>query len=310
MPTPYVTPEMIINAPTGLAWNIIPQPGSSSEAQYAEQLNICWRATGITNVIVNQVLRSTVDTEQQTGPDFRATIQNNAANNTRLILQRWPITDILQVAVSPNTFPRTWSTVPTGYYGVEHPILGVYGSTAPSSAGEGGQSILISSGFSGWGMGRNGYTLSVTYLNGWPHCGITTTATSGSTTLNVDDVTGFTGASVWIYDGAISEMVTVRSVTANTPLELPFGGTTPAGPGTLILTTPTLSTHATDIVVSAMPADILQAVILICAAQVMEAGITSISIQSLPGVETMGGHGVQDLMVEAEVILSPYKRVI
>lgn len=311
MSTPYVTPEMIINAPTGLAWDIIPAPGASSQAMFAEQLNICWRATGIVNTIAGQVLRATVDTETQTGPDYRITIQN-ATGNVRAIMQRWPVVQVYQVAVSANLFPRAWSLVGSDQFGSEHPVMGSYGSTAPSSPSDGGQSILVgASNGASWANGRNGFVLSTSYLNGWAHCGTTQSATTGATVLHVDDVTGFTGAVVWVYDGASTEQITVSSVTATTPLALPYGAmTVPAGPGTLNLASAITANHAAGTVVSAFTADVLQATILVCAAQVMEAGITSITIQSLPGVETMGGHGVEDLMVEAETILSPYKRTI
>ena len=101
------------------------------------------------------------------------TIQVGAGNG-RVILPRWPVLSITQVQVSPNAFPRQWTTVPAGYYDVEHPVSGLYGTVAPTaSGGDGGQSILISAGYVNWCNGRNGVLLRVTYINGWPHTSLT-----------------------------------------------------------------------------------------------------------------------------------------
>lgn len=319
MATPYVVPEMITNAPTGVSWSIIPFPKASTPQQYAEQLNICWRATGMVNAYTNQVLRATVDTEQQSGPDFRVTVEQ-ATGNTRFILQRWPVVEVLAVQTSPNSFPRQWAQTPSGYWDVEHPTLGVYGSSAASAAGEGGQSILIGAGYGvDWSLGRNGWRVSASYVNGWPHASLTADAAQGASTVSVDDVTGFgitdvagfTGASAFVYDGASTETVTVGSVAAGSPLVLPNGGgTAPAGPGTLTLAAPLVSSHPAGTVVSAMPQDILWATILAATAQALESGITAVTIQNVSGSQTVGGHGVEDLTLAYERILEPYRRVI
>lgn len=318
--TPYVTPAMLTTAPTGVSWAIIPAPKATTAAQLAEQTNICWRATGLVDAYCNQVLRATVDTEQQSGPDFRIT-QQQATGNIRMICQRWPVTAILAAQISPNAaFPRQWTQVPAGYWDVEHPVLGVYGSSTPSAAGEGGQSILIAPGYGGgWGLGRNGFRLSVSYLNGWPHTSLTAPVDAGSSTVTVDDVTGFgisdvagfTGAAAFVYDGSQTETVAVTSVTANTPLTLPNGGgTVAAGPGTLTLSAPLSYGHGVGVVVSSLPQDIVWATILACTVQALESGIQAVTIQNLPGSQTIGGHGVEALQIEYERILSPYRRVI
>jgi hypothetical protein len=312
--TPYVTPSMLINAPTGVAWDIIPYPQALTALQTEEQFNICQRATGLVDNFCNQVLRATADTEYLSGPDFRMTIQQ-ATGNGRLVLQRWPVLQVLAVSVAANSgFPRQWQTLPSGAnaaYDVENPIIGLYGTTVPSAAGEGGQSIVIAPGYVNWSLGRRGYRVAVSYLNGWPHTSLTATATSPTSTLQVDDVTAFTGAAATIYDGSTTETVTVTSVTANANLILPVSGTTvPAGPGTLNLSAPITATHAAGVVVSSLPQDIIWATILAATSQALESGIDAITIQNVPGSQTVGGHGIQELQTEYEVILAPYKRVI
>jgi hypothetical protein len=315
--TPYITPNIISNAPTGISWSIIPFPKASTADQLAEQQNICWRATTIVDGYCNQALRATVDNEQRSGPgDFRINLEQGTGN-IRWVLSRWPVTEVLAVQISPNgTFPRQWNQVPPTMTDIENPVIGVYGSNVPSgSGGAGGQSILIAPGFAGWTLGRNGFRFACSYVNGWPHSGLMSDATAGATTLTVDNVTGFTGAAAFIYDGSSTEVINVLSVTATNPTVLPNGGgTAPAGPGTLQLAEPLMFGHnggnPATVLVSSLPADVIWAATLAATTQALDAGITSVSIQNLPGSQTVGGHGTEDLMDQYKELLKPYKRVI
>lgn len=310
--TPYVTPSMLVNAPTGISWSIIPFPKASSAEQLAEQTNICARATAIVDGYCNQVLRCTVDNEQIAGPGSYRVQQQNGTGNTRIILNRWPITNILAVQWSANaSFPRQWQTLPTGMYDIEYPVLGLYQSSAPTGSADGGQSILVAPGYGGWWMGRNGYRYLVSYTNGWPHTSLTQSALAGDTVLHVDDVTGWLNATGTIYDSSNRESITVTGVTATSPLALPNGiGTTQSGPGTLTLASPLAYAHENGLVVSTLPGSILWATLLHATCQALEAGITSVSIQNIPGSMTTGGKGVHDLLLEADLLLTPYRRVV
>lgn len=308
MTTPYVTPAIINNAPTGVSWSIIPRPKATSSETTAEQMNMCIRATGIVNAYCNQVLRATIDTETVDGPDLRLTMQNSTGN-TRITLSQWPVTNVYQVAVSPNTFPRQYQAVPTNRFAVERPPVGVYGTSAPSSAGNGGQSILIGAGYVSWINGRWGYTTQTVYSSGWPHTELTEPATAGDSTVHVADVTAFTGAAGRIYDGSQTEGFMVSSVAATTPFALPYGGTVPAGPGTVTLTEPLAYDHDAGIIFSSLPQDIMWATILATTVQALESGITAVSIQNLPGSQTVGGQGILALQKEYQDILRVYKRV-
>lgn len=311
MPTPYVTPSMLTNAPTGVSWQIIPFPKATTQQQLDEQTNICQRATAIVDGYCNQILRCTVDNEQISGPNYRVTYRQDTGE-TRLILSRWPITQILAVQWSASsTYPRQWQTVPSGMYEIERPVLGLYQSSAPTGSGDGGQSITVAPGFGGWWLGRQGYRYWVSYTNGWPHTSLTQAANAGDTILHVDDVTGWIQAVGTIYDSTQLEMITVSSVTANTPLSLPNNiGTVPSGPGTLTLSAPLAFAHASGTVVSTLPGSILWATMLQATAQALEAGVTSVSIQNIPGSLTTGGKGVHDLLLESDLLLAPYRRLI
>jgi len=290
-------------------------PKATMEQQLAEQTNICHRATAMVNGYVNQIFRATIDTETSQGPNYYITI-DNSTGQVRWILERWPVTQILAAQFAFNTLPPQWSPVTAGAWRIDSPVLGTYGSyTAASSGGSGGQTVYLGAGTASWMNGRNGFLLSCTYLNGWPHAGLTESCTVGSTSLFVDDVTGFAGATAMMYDGTSTETVKVTSVSAVTMETLPNGGgTAPAGPGTLTLATGTTFAHAgsspAQVVVSALPADVIWAAALACTVQALESGIQAVTIQNLPGSNTVGGHGVAALEAEYKQILNPYRRVI
>lgn len=259
-----------------------------------------------------QVLRATVDNETLTGPGApRVGIQRDTCNG-QLVMRRWPVTQVLAIQTSLNrAFPRQWTTVPTGQYDIEHPLINEYTDTASATGPDGGSSIAVAPGYVTDRHGRSGQRILVSYTNGWPHTSLTANATAGATTISVDDVTGFAGASAFAYDGADTEPVSVTSVSATTPLPLPNGvGTAQTGPGTLTLSSPLAYPHSAGVVVSALPANVIWATVLAATTQALESGITSISIQNIPGSQTAGGHGVSDLQLQYQQLLDPYRRVI
>lgn len=310
--TPYVTPEMLTNAPTGVSWSIIPMPKAQAAAQLAEQTNICWRATSIVDTYCNQVLRATVDNEYLIGPGApRVGIQRGTCNGI-LAMRRWPVTQVLAIQTSQNrSFPRAWSTVPAGQYDIMHPLINQFADSASATLPDGGSSIQVAPGYIVDWYGRNGQRILVSYTNGWPHTSLTAAAAAGAATLSVDDVTGWTGASGFAYDGAATEPVSVTAVAATTPMQLPNGvGTAQTGPGTVTLSAPLANAHAAGTVVSALPANVLWATVLCAASQALESGITAVTIQNIPGSQTVGGHGVSDLTTEYEVLLEPFRRIV
>jgi hypothetical protein len=113
------------------------------------------------------------------------------------------------------------------------------------------------------------------------------------------------------YDGAQTETLAVTSVSAASPQQLPNGaGTAQAGPGTITLASPLAYQHAAGTMVSALPANVIWASALAAAAQAMEGGIVSITIQSMPGTEASSGSGAADLKAEYELLLDPFRRIV
>lgn len=317
---PYISPVTLITAPTGIDWDSIPPGDDVTPAQNAaEWWNMCQRATAKVDGYCNQVLRATIDTELLHGPDFRVTVGPAAGGgqigpwwgtqvyNARLLLARWPVIGINSVAVSPSaTWPRNWTTVPTNWYEPEIPPIGIYNSVAPSASAFGGQAIIMGPGYIDWTNGRNGYAIQVQYINGWPHAEIASNATAGSTTLVLDDCTGWgttsyfgtSGATGVIKDSGLQETV---HVTAST---------TTAGPGTVSLSSPLVYPHEQGTIFTTMPATVEQACILFCTAEALTRGATTTTIHDISGHSQHTGGDVESLNSEAELLLQPFRRTI
>jgi hypothetical protein len=314
--TPYISPQYLTQAPTGISWNSIP-PGSqvTPQQRLAAQADICAQATAQADEMCCQPLRATLDTEQCSGPDYRMTIQSNTGN-VRMILARWPILSVSSIQVAANSFPRQWQSLAAGQWDIEHPVIGVYGGAAPSaSGGDGGQSIIFAPSGS-WCYGRNGFVARVIYVNGWPHAGLTADAApvgSGTQTIDVDDCTGWavtsemngvTGATGTVFDSGAQETVQVTAASAT------------AGPGTLTLAQPLAFPHSAGVIVSTLPASVQWGVILLATQQALTRGATATTVQSVPGTasnaQTGGGAGLntRDLIGQAKRILMPFARTI
>jgi hypothetical protein len=312
-----------MDAPTGIGWQGIPQPSSSLPAQQAEAMAILWRATSVVDTYANQVLRATVANEQLTGPGAPRFGFMPGTDQFMLTMRQWPISEILAIQYAYNRPPLSWNTVKSTAYLINHPLVGAFTDTASATAPDGGWSIQLDTGAVGSSSGmsggrsarglwrRNGLRLWVSYTNGWPHTSLTSSAEAGASIVQVDDVTGWVGASGFAYDGSSTEQVSVSAVAANSPLGLPNGvGTAQSGPGTLTLSSPLAFGHAAWTLVSALPASVMQATILIATSQVLDSGIESITAQTLSGSTSLGGKGVSDLIGQIKDLLNPYRRVV
>jgi len=309
--TPYITPAVLRSAPTGIDWSTIPFRGADQRAQQAEQANICLRATGLVEGITNQVLRATLDTEFFTGPDWRVTI-SNTTGNIRVTVSRWPILQVIGGQVTPNTFPRTWTTIPADQMDIEKPPIGLYGASQAADVPDGGQAIIIAPQFMWWWPGRNAWRLQVQYINGWPHTSLTAHAAAGDSTVSVDDTTGWApspndpadqqfGATGIFYDGLFQE---VAMCTASSVI---------AGPGTLTLGSPLTFDHQAGTLLTSMPRTVMNATIDMASSLALARGATSTTVQSVSGgAGTAGGGplGVKELRELAKQAVLSYARVI
>ena len=320
---PYISPTTLITAPTGIDWSTIGEPTAEpTPAQnMAEIWNMCGRATSRVDGYVNQTLRATADVELVHGPDYRITVGpasggsyptpwwgNSAPQNARIILSRWPVLEVTGVKTCPNSvWPRTWTSLPAGYFEPEVPPIGIYGSVAPGGSAEGGQAILVGGGYINWSLGRNGWAAEVSYLNGYPHCSLTAAVEAGASTISVNDCTAwaitnyygtFTGATGRVVDSGQQEAVHVTATSAT------------AGPGTLTLSSPLNYPHEAGVLVTTMPASVEQACIYFATAEALTRGATSTTIHAVGGAAQSSDKGAEDLIAEGELLLHAYRRSI
>lgn len=308
--SPYITPAMLQAAPTGISWNTIPSGSQvTPEARAAEIWNICQRATSTAEGYCNQILRASLNTEFVLGPDYYATLQP-ATGNVRVILSRWPIMNIISASISPNAWPRQFTSITNGFWAAEVPVIGVYGSTAAGGSAQGGQAVILSAGFGGdWSLGRRGYVIQIQYVSGWPHASLTAPANVGDGVLQVDDCTGWAvtndlgliGARGTLYDpGGNQEQLTVTAATQT------------SGPGTLTLSSTVQYAHQTNTMFTTLPQTITWACILYAASIALTRGATATSVHTIPGggAGTPALRGPESLLEEAELLLHSYKRVI
>lgn len=306
--TPYVVPgDALTGWPVGVDYDTIPMGSTVTQGQKTAALyNMCESATQQVYEYCNQPLHATLSTEEQSGPDYYLTVQVGSGMG-RMVLQRWPVTQILAVNVAASAgFPTQWTPVPAGYWRIERPVQGVYGTNAPSGAGEGGQAVLIAPSYVNWLNGRNGLRVQVQTIHGWPHTSLTANAAAGAGTISVDDVTGWgpppstsgalssTGAIGVAYDGASQEALTCTSAS------------TTAGPGNLVLSSPLKYAHNAGVMVSALPANAIWASALFTGADALTRGATTTTVRSLPG-HAGGASGADELRIDAEMKLRPYR---
>jgi hypothetical protein len=310
--TPYLTPQLLFSAPTGVSWSIIPSPEADTTAQQAAATDVIWRSTSRMDTYCNQPLRATIDTELLSGPGMPRCSVNPNTGVGELVMKRWPITSVLAILISPSrAFPRTWSPVPTGQWSIRHPLIYSADAAAPT-APDGGSAIDVAPGYISWRKGgRGGQQVQTSYGNGWPHTSLTAPAARGATTLNVDDVTGWAGAAGFAYDGASTEQIAVSSVTANNALVLPNGaGTAQAGPGTITLTGGLAFRHSKGTLISAFPATLIEAAVYGCCVQALDAGIDALAVQNINGETVSSGQASKDIVTEMELLLDPFRRII
>jgi hypothetical protein len=305
----------------GIDFSTIPAtPSFDPAANAAELWNLCARATSMADQYVNQVLRATIDTEILHGPDYRVTVGpaaggayptpywGSAGSNTRCIMARWPILEVTQVQVSANaSWPRSWKTLPAGFAEPSYPPFGIYNTIAPAGDANGSQDILIAPGYVDWCLGRNGYILMITYVNGWPHTEISANAQAGATTITVNDTTGWAisnyGATITGATGVIKDAGQQESAHVT-------GASTTSGPGTLTLASALTYSHQAGTMFTTIPAAIEQACILFCCAQALIRGATSTTIHSVGGHAAGSAQDISELTAEAELLLHPFRRTI
>lgn len=301
--TSYVTPAILQAAPAGLSWQVVPTLTADTIAQQAQLAAVCQTATSQADTYCRQPLRATLVTEQFQGPGMPRLSVNRDSGIASLVTRQWPVTSVVAVQVSPaRDFPPQWTLAQDGQARPRHPVL--MAASSPVTGPSGGNVIDVAPGNITAEHGRGYWLASCSYVSGYPHTSLTAAATADATTLQVDDVTGWAGWTGFALDGPATELVTVASVSATSPVTLPGeAGTAQAGPGTLTLSGELGWNHSAGTVLSAIPSSALHGVALLAAVQALET-IDAIAVQSLNGQSVSVGA----LAESAELALDDFRR--
>jgi hypothetical protein len=307
---------MLLSSNYGVNWATFPKNGASAPEQLAAQMNICAQATSEMDTLASMTLRATIDTESEQGPDFIITMRANGW--ARFRLSNWPILQIVSAQASPaQSVPPNWTTIPLSALMTEHTGLPLTGSIVPTGAGPGPTAVLIAPGYVNWANGRDGFLVQVTTINGFPVAGIDETASAGTSSIHVDDITGWwngtAGARGTIFDDPLREPVVVAGATPDTTGAI-------SGPGTLLLSAPLQFNHDPDvgvpgspdqrILLSAMPSALINAGLYLATSYGLIRGSQGAIMQSGRGMAVQGGtKDAQSWRDQAVKILERYARV-
>src|SRR5215472_1158396 len=217
MTTRLVTPEELLEAPTGFDWNdVADNVGAGNALEAIEQLRVIDRASDeACRYIFNSVdarVNATTDTETRRVGSFNT---NAWVENTGFLTFRASFFPILSVTA------MQWAAAPAGL-AFGNLVFNTLDPTKVLLFGEGTRKRRIIDTSLDWSFLKTGGMVQATYTNGWPNSVLTASVTAGSSvSLPVDTSTGWgiTGApqgiglTGTIFDGTATENVTISSVT-------------------------------------------------------------------------------------------------
>lgn len=285
----YVAPWEFLNAPTGVDTNQL-VPGGSASANQAALVMQLQRASTLADNLCQKVLAATVDTQYG---KYRVQSDPWSGPVVKVPLDFTPVVAIS--AVSAGWTPGALTAL-SDLSGVS---IGKKAAVIPLYPGGNSTGPLTSS-LSG---GSHAY-VSVQYVNGWANTSLTA-APSGASLAVASDLGIVPGQQLRLANATASETVTVAP------------GYTPAATGNptaVPLTAAPVGTYTTGDLVTAMPQDIKQAVILLAKDLIKTRASQSIEFGHIGGDAPGAQHGMpagvtSDYELALE-ILAPYRRAI
>ena len=274
---PYITAAEYMASPTGVNVSQLVPRGTPEQNDDALRI-VIERASSYADTFCRQVLAATLDTQsgryriQRTGflqiPAERSPII--AVNSIKVGFTPSSLTDI-------GTYENVWIDRKV----VSFPIQTVKMQPLVNSLYTDGRAYAV-----------------MTYVNGYANTLTTASATAGATSLTVDSTLGVVpGMELSIYDPAVTETVTVVSVTDTT----------------ITIAAPLQFNHATGVSVSCLPPAVKQAVVLLASALIKTRGSEAIvmnSMRATPSQTNTSESGGYEEIVLAKELLQPYVRAV
>jgi len=285
MTAPYLTLTEFKNAPTALDYgNLV--VGGNQAAQDAELSNAILRASSWIDQYCNQIIGATTNTEnQRTRTKTDGTLRIHPKNFPVVALTNLQYGSTPQNLVNAGDCSIAWFE--------EQQIIFPYSQLPTSMSSQG----PLSFGFPGT-PGREIF-VNYTYVNGYANTTIATNSTLGATTITVQDGTGIVaGEMLTIYDGASTERVVV-------------GSTYTFDSNTVPLVSPTSFAHTAGVAVSALPAAIKEAAILVTSTFLKIRGDSALvlAVTNNPGTQVDGSQQLGNDLAIAQMLLKPFRRI-
>lgn len=147
-----------------------------------------------------------------------------------------------------------------------------------------------------------------TYQNGYPVTALTAPAAAGATQISVADTTGIVQGQTWLTIYALQNRIRLLAGAVSTA---PAAGQVGTGPGTVGCTAlPSAVPNSTSYptMVSALPPDVIEAVVLVSRAIIKETGGGSVVASGSRSISAgeKDPFGAGDDYAEAEAFLHPY----
>ena len=287
MSKPYLSLQEFKNAPTALDYgNIV--AGGSQGAQDAELTNAITRASSWIDQYCNQIIGATVDTEQQ-----RTRLRPDGT--IRLHPKYFPIVALtaLSYGFTPLNSDQNVAADCSVAWLEEQEIIFPYAQLSNSWSSQGALSFGMPS------NARAETYVRYSYINGYANALTASSVLAGATTITLDDGTGIVpGEQLTIYDGVSTERITVDASYVFDSNTVP-------------LTSPLQYAHAAGISVSALPAAIKEAAILVTSAYLKIRGDASLvlGVTTRPGEQIDGSQKVGSDIAHAKELLLPFRRI-
>ena len=283
--SPYLSLAEFKNAPTALDYgNIV--AGQNQSAQDAELTNAITRASSWIDQYCNQIIGATADSEQQ-----RTRIKRDGT--IRFHPKYSPVVALTSFSwgMTPNSLVSA-SDCSLAWF-EEQEIIFPYAGNSLTYSSEGPLSF-------GFPMSSNQEVfIKYDYVNGYANTLSSSNVSAGATTITVDNPTGIVpGETLKMFDGASTENITIDS-------------TYTFGSSTVILASPLLYSHNAGVSVSALPAAIKEAAILVTSAYLKIRGDASLimAVTTSPGQQIGGSQQVGSDIAHAQDLLKPFRRI-
>lgn len=264
----YITVQEFKNAPTGIDTSTL-IPGGTQAQNDAELHNVIMRASAWVDQVCQQVLEATTNTEiKEVTMNSRGLIRIHP-NNVPII----QLLDAVQYRIDPS---GPWSSIPISSIQVSPRYFTIYNLNSfsvPASLALQYPSIGYRTPVKMRGLQNIEIAVQYTYINGFTNTTLLHPVNAGqSADIILTSVLGvMSGQSLTIYDNEKTETVIIKSITQD---------------GSMMLNEPLLFNHNSLTPISALPATVKQATILMAAYLIKERGSLAISMgeTSLQGV--------------------------